>query len=172
MHPLHKLISEIVVGAEIPGGQPLLGKDCGGDQHIQLFCIGKAARATRFCSIDAAMLKDEEVKVIIEIEESDMRPMALCGKVFVSALASHFIHRGKMYPIAANASFIQVIDTRKLSSLSSKLTQCVHLRESIRNTISTIGNLQYEIFHSDIAEFERAEAQRELQDHLREAVLA
>jgi hypothetical protein len=29
------------------------------------------------------------VKVIIEVEESDIRPVHLCGKVFVSALATH-----------------------------------------------------------------------------------
>ena len=170
MHPLHKLIAKIILETELPGAHPVLGKDCGGDQQIQLFCNGQAARATRFCSVDAAVLKDGEVKIIIEIEESDIRPTALCGKVFVSAHASHFIHRGKSYPIAAHASFMQVIDTRKLSPRSSKLTQCSHLTELIRNTLSANDrHMEYDIFYGDVAEFEQMEPRQELQNHLRAA---
>jgi len=156
MHPLHKLIAQILVGTEMDSGEPLLGKDCGGDQYIQLFCNDRVARASRFCSIDAAVWKNDELKIIIEIEESDIRPIALCGKAFASALVSHFIHKGVSYPIASRATFIQIIDASKLSSRSSKLDQCRYLLESIRNTLSTIGGSLrgYEIFHGDIAEFE------------------
>jgi len=171
MHPLHNLIGQILVGTEMAGGEPLLGKDCGGDQYIQLFCNERAARASRFCSIDAAVRKNGELKTIIEIEETDIRPIALCGKAFASALASHFIHKGVIYPIAARATFIQIIDTSKLSSRSSKLDQCRYLLESVRKTLSTIGGSLrgYEIFHGDIAEFESAAAQLELRDTLQEA---
>jgi len=168
MHPLHIIIGKIILGAELSGCQVILGKDCGGDQNIQLFCKDEAGYATRFCSVDAIVLKDGKVKVIIEIEESDIRPMALCGKAFVSALAPHFIHQGKSYPIAPHAFFIQVIDTKELSPRSSKLPQCRHLIELVREALSTSGrNMEYDIFHGDIAEFERPESRRELQDHLR-----
>jgi hypothetical protein len=172
MHPLHKLIGQILVRTEMESGEPLLGKDCGGDQHVQLFCNNRAARASRFCSIDAAVRTNDELKIIIEIEESDIRPVALLGKVSASARASHCIHKRVIYPIAARAPFIQVIDTRKLSSRSSKLDQCRYLLESVRNTLSTTGGSLrgYEIFHRDIAEFERPAAQSELQDSLREAI--
>ena len=171
MHLLHILIGEIILGAALSGCGPILGKDCGGDQYIQLFCNSRAKMATRFCSVDAIVMKDGKVKTIIEIEESDIRPMALSGKVFVSSLATHFNHGGKSYPIAPHVSFIQIIDTKKLSPGSSKLLQCEHLREGIRNSISLTGGSvkDYEIFHGDIAEFERVEAQREFQEYLRAA---
>jgi hypothetical protein len=98
MHLLHILIGEIILGAKLSGWEPILGKDCGGDRYIQLFCNSRAEMATRFCSVDAVVLKDGKVKIIIEIEESDIRPMALSGKVFVSALATHFNHRRNSYP--------------------------------------------------------------------------
>ena len=60
-------------------------------------------------------------KIAIQIEESDIRPTALCGKVFVSALASHFIHQGTSFPLAGPVTFVQVIDTSKLSTNASKL---------------------------------------------------
>src|ERR1700733_3166050 len=171
MHPLHRLIAQILVGTEMVGGQPLLGKDCGGNQHIQLFCGGQAARATRFCSVDAIVLKEGKVKIVIEIEERDIRPTALCGKVVVSCLASHFIHQGTSFPLAEDDMFLQVMDTSKLSSNASKLDQCRYLNEAIRKTLSTgVGNLrEYELFYGDIAEFERPEAQLELRDSLRDA---
>lgn len=170
MHPLHKLIGEIIRATEIPDCQPILGKDCGGNHNIQLFCSENAELATRFCSIDAAVLKNGEVKAVFEIEESDIRPVALCGKIFVSAHSSHFVHRGKRYPIASCCSFVQVIDTKKLPSRSSKLAQCWNLAELIRITLSTDRRkMGYDIFHGDIAEFERPEAQQELQAHLRAA---
>ena len=170
MHLLHILIGKIILDAELTGCEPILGKDCGGDQYVQLFCDSRAEMATRFCSVDAVVLKDGQVKIIIEIEESDIRPVALTGKVIISAQASHYIHQRKSYPIAPRASFIQVIDTKKLSPESSKLAQCRNLIELIRNTLSASGrNMEYDIFHGDIAEFERPEAPQELHDHLRAA---
>ena len=89
----------------------------------------------------------------------------------MSTLATYFNHRRKSYPIAPHASFIQVIDTKKLSPGSSKLLQCQHLREGIRSSISLTGGSvkDYEIFHGDIGEFGRVEAQREFQEYLRAA---
>lgn len=171
MHPLHITIAKIILETKMSGCHVILGKDCGGDQNIQLFCKCEAEMATRFCSVDAIVLKDGKVVIVIEIEESDIRPAALCGKVLVSALAQHFIHRGKAYPIAPHANFIQVIDTKDLPPNSSKLPQCQHLIELIRTTLSTSGrDMEYDIFHGDVAEFERAEAQQELQDHVCAAV--
>lgn len=167
MHLLHTLIAKIILETDLPDCEVILGNDCGGDQYIQLFCNDRGTRASRFCSIDAMIVQKGNAKVLVEIEESDIRPVALCGKVFVAAHSSHFIHKGKAFPIAPSASFVQVIDTKNLSERSSKLDQCRYLRGAICNTLSKNGTIRdYEIFHGDIAEFERLEAQQELRDHL------
>ena len=159
------------LGAALSGCQVILGKDCGGAQYIQLFCNSRAEFATRLCSVDAVVIKGGEVVAIIEIEESDIRPMALCGKVSVSAHASYFIHRRQAHPIAHRVAFVQVIDTKKLSEGSSKVAQCQNLLELNRNSLSAGDkDVAYDIFHGDIAEFERPEAQRELQEHLLETI--
>jgi hypothetical protein len=139
MHKLHVWIGEILKEIGVPGCEVILGKDCGGDNSIQLFCKDWPAMATRFLLPDAAVLKDGELKGIVEIEESDIRPLALSGKVFASAFASHSSYRGTTYPVAAYAFFVQVIDTSKLSARSSKLAQCSYLRESIRDTMRRSG---------------------------------
>lgn len=168
MHPLHKLIGKILTTMQIPEGRVILDMACGGDQHIQLFCTDRASRESRYCFVDAAILQHDKVKVIFEIEESDIRPAALCGKVFVSALASYFIHRSVEYPMAEKTAFVQIIDTRKLSPDSSKIDQCRYLSQSIVDSLQLLGKpLQnYQIFHGDIAEFQSAKAQEELREHI------
>lgn len=174
MHPLHELIANIVADAKTQDVRAVFGKDCGGTQKIQLFCTNRATRENLFCEVDAVVLKRDEVKVIVEIEETDIRPVALCGKVFASALASHFIDESGVYPMAERVSFVQVIDTKKLSPSSSKLRQCVNLAASIQPHIEEVGRSMqsYQIFYGDLAEFERSKPQRELVEYLLDAVSA
>jgi hypothetical protein len=164
VHPLHRLIGEIIAAAPIPDGKVILDAACGGKQNIQLFCADNATNRTRYCKVDAAVLKNNQVKVILEIEESDIRPVALCGKAFISALASYFIHRKVKYPMAERAFFVQVID----KSPDSKLDQCLYLSDSINTALLRLNtHLQgYQIFHGDVAEFEKPPAQEELREHL------
>jgi hypothetical protein len=173
MHPLHKLIGDILTGIEIPDCKVILDKACGGDQWIQLFCGDNAARRTRYCAVDAAILKNNEVKVIVEIEESDIRPVAVCGKAFISAISSHFIHKSNIYPMADRVSFVQVIDTRKLSPISSKFAQLQFLSESIGASLTQLSKhiRSYQIFYGDVVEFRKPEAAGELVEHIRQACL-
>jgi len=174
MHPLHVLIGKIILlmEMEIPDCRVILGKDCGGNQNIQLFCSENAERATHFCSVDATILLAGQVVAILEIEEEGgIRPGNLFGKVFASAHASHFIDGGETSSIASGCAFVQVIDTGNLPRSSKKLEQCLHLSESIKPALMACPTkLAYQIFYGDLAEFERPEAQQELQDHLRAAI--
>lgn len=120
----------------------ITGKDCGGTQNIQLFCKDNASRGTCYCCVDEAILKNHQVKVVVEIEESDIRPVALFGKVCVSALSSHFIHKGAIYPMAERMWFVQIIDTKKLSAKSSKLQQCLHLTDSVRRVLKCLRGVR------------------------------
>ena len=55
-------------------------------QHIPLFCSRQKSRKTEFCKVDLLILKDEKIKFILEIEESDIKPTQVCGKFLTSAL--------------------------------------------------------------------------------------
>ena len=52
----------------------LRDKACGGNQHIPLFCTSEKSRETEYCNVDLMVLKNNRVKIIIEIEESNVKP--------------------------------------------------------------------------------------------------
>lgn len=161
LSPLHKLIGGIIQDVEAPNSQLILDPLCGGTHMIQLFFTDEASFATRACCVDAAIIVDGRVKVIVEVEETGLRPVQLCGKVFVCLLASHFIHRGTRYPLAESVGFIQVI---RLHNEIHKLSQCRQLRQSIRDILARVNGrvTTYEIFHWHESEFESEKDRQEL----------
>src|ERR1039458_8254185 len=170
-HPLHKLIGDIVSGLDAPNTKVVLDKACGGEQKIQLFCTDASSYKSCLCHVDAAILFNDQVKVIIEVEESDIRPVHLCGKVFVSALATHYIHRKKPYRMADTVFFVQVIDTSDKPDNASKLPQCRYLETSIQNLLCVSNTpLQWDIFYGGASRFQRSEDQQELMSHIRHAI--
>src|SRR5579862_4308056 len=98
-HPLHKKIGDIVklIEDEIPNTKVVLDTACGGTQHVQLFCKAVACCETRLCKVDILVLYNDLFRVILEIEESDIRPVNICGKASVSSLATHFIDKNTSY---------------------------------------------------------------------------
>jgi len=69
----------------------LRDKACGGNQHIPLFCTSEKSRETEYCNVDMMILKNDKIKVIVEIEESNVKPTQICGKLLTSALSRFFI---------------------------------------------------------------------------------
>jgi hypothetical protein len=132
---------------------------CGGRQNVPLFCSEKKSNATEYCNVDLLILKDNKTRVIIEIEEANIKPTQICGKFLTSALSSHFIHKtGKSKPIGMDDSvlFIQILDTSKLKKdKTSKIGQWKNIEESIQNIIPVKGSriTDYKLLFGDSAEF-------------------
>jgi hypothetical protein len=61
-------------------------------QQIPLFCKNLKNRKTRYCCVDLLILQDNKIRVIVEIEESDIKPTQVCGKFLTSALSTYYIH--------------------------------------------------------------------------------
>jgi hypothetical protein len=112
---------------------------CGGNQRIPLFCVSKKSRQSEYCNVDMMVLKNNKVKIIIEIEESDVKPTQVCGKFLTSALARYYIHESKCNePIEMDDSvtFIQIVDASKLvKDKTRKFEQWDALKESIRELL-------------------------------------
>jgi len=85
-HPLHEIIGDCINANEFPGCKIVKSQDCGGHQDVPLFCSEVKSRKTRYCLVDMLMMKDDKIRVIIEIEESDVKPTQICGKFLASAL--------------------------------------------------------------------------------------
>ena len=130
-HPLHdKLGNEL---KQIPG--VILDTACGGNHALPLFCDEKKCAETEFCDVDALIVKDGKVKVIIEIEEADIKPNQICGKILTSALSKYYSYKNEKYYFDESVSFIQVVDTCKIKTGSKKANQWINLEKAIKEVL-------------------------------------
>ena len=139
-HPLHRLVGKTLQSSIPLDCEVVRDSACGGKQQVPLFCSKEKSRATQYCKVDMLILKCGKIRVIAEIEESDVKPTQVCGKFLASALASHYIHRTQQNtprPMDKRVAFIQVIDASKLKlDKTSKIQQFENLSASIQALIA------------------------------------
>lgn len=156
-HPLHKIIGRYMDEVNFPSCVVLKDPACGGQQHLPLFISQEKSRKTEYCNVDLLILKNNQVRVIIEVEESDVKPTQICGKFLTSALSSYFIHeKYNNDPIAiVDALFIQILDTTVLKAATSKIEQWRNLESSIQSLLPLRKSAitKYRLFWGDSKEF-------------------
>ena len=105
------------------------------------------------------ILKKKEIKVILEVEESNTRPIQICGKFLTSVLSSYFIHEttnDSYIPMSDSVLFIQVVDTSKLNEeKTSKIEQWKNIEKSINDSsLVGIGKVKrYELYFGKVDDF-------------------
>lgn len=111
------------------------------------------------------ILKNGRIKVIFEIEESDVGPTQVCGKFLTSALLSYHISRdNKAYAMDKSVLFLQILDTSKLKSdKTKKVKQWENIEKSIKRVIPIDKSRvdQYKLFYGKDSEFEAKEEKRD-----------
>jgi len=157
-HKLHKVIADCINRTNLPNCRIIRDPACGGHQNIPLFYSNIQSRKTRYSIVDILILKNNKIKVIIEIEESDVTPVRICGKFLTSALSSHFIHESeKNIPIEMDksATFIQILDSSRLKKGSSKIDQWNYLKESINSILPMKDSriLKYKLLYGKTKDF-------------------
>ena len=69
--------------------QVLLDSACGGEgKQLRLYGGEMAGGDSFLAAVDAALVVNGEIRVVIEIEFSNVRSLYLCGKVFATALSN------------------------------------------------------------------------------------
>ena len=116
-------------------------------QNIPLFCCEEKSNKTRFCSVDALVLLDEKIKVIIEIEESKsgLTPVHIFGKLLASGAAKCYVHwTDRDAPVYKDKDvvFIQVLNTSPLPPNTAKLDQWQNI-ESAMEKLMPIGQISH-----------------------------
>jgi hypothetical protein len=117
MHDLHKKVGEkLRTLSSIVNGKICCDPACGGDEFISLFNSKEKGRANALCKVDAIIITENIVKVIIEIEESGFDPTKICGKYLTSALAKSYINANdeEIYIENNSVLFIEIIDFDKM----------------------------------------------------------
>ena len=148
-----------------------------GEHHkVPLYCSTKRSRASKFCDVDILMLKDEEIKVIIEIEESDTSPIRICGKLLSSALSLYHItsSNDERFGMGNSVMFIQIVDTSRLAKGSSKKEQWKNLEGSIKELLQSMKTpiKRYRLIGGTTSEFDSGEGKKceELRGLVMEAI--
>jgi hypothetical protein len=158
MYEQHKAVGEVLRSIEYPNTEVLLDAACGGKgAQIRLYGDELAGRNSSLAYIDAALVVNGEIKVVVEIEYSTVRPLYLCGKVFATALSSYHSREKVRIPLADEMMFVQVIQfleeqserqPRKRAKRTSRLPQCVYLEREINRLLQdTRSRIRRYVFH-------------------------
>lgn len=110
-HAFHRTIGNLIKTlGYIPDKEIWLDPACGGHEVAPL-SNGAGSEAVRFCQVDILIVAYDRL-VIIEIEESDVKPLHILGKFYASAFSTHHDDQDiSNLPLL----FIQVLDTKKVN---------------------------------------------------------
>ena len=173
-HLFHETIGDIFDDENFPSKGITILKDaaCGGDHTLPLFCSEERSYTTRYACADLMILKEQKVKVIIEIEESNVKPVHIFGKFLASAISEYYIYGKEKYEMDESVLFIQVLDTSKQKNVSIRKAQWTNIEESIRAILPFEGTSirEYAIFYGDKPDFKKGEKKDNLVEFVRGAL--
>jgi len=154
---LHKTIGNLIMENFSDGFEILLDRACGGTHNLPLFSSKKKAWETELCNVDILIMKNGKIKVIFEIEESNVKPTQICGKFLTSALAAYYIYRDKkVCGMDKSVLFIQIVDTSKLKKdKTKKAKQWGNIEKAIKHIIPVKKSRidKYKLFYGNVADF-------------------
>ena len=161
-HPLHREIGERLESElkDCDNIEVIRDTACGGKQRIPLFLTEDKSNDNKLCNVDIMILKNNEIKIIIEIEESNLKPTQILGKLFTSIISKYYIHHTKNNQeigMANNVCFIQVLDTKDFyDEYTKKPEQWEKIKEEIKKILAieelNFSIKTYEIFHGELSD--------------------
>ena len=132
--------------------------------NLPLFYKGEGTATSEFTNVDILILdKDEKtIKIIIEIEESNMKPIHILGKFLAAASCSHYIYGLDKFEMAEDILFIQVLKS-KFENKSKKPEQWMNIEQSIKSILPVLKskNLRYKLIFGESMSFKKGEKKRE-----------
>ena len=171
---MHETIGDIFTADLLPGYDILKDPACAYDgKNIPLFCSEKKSNQTEYCDVDLLIVKSNKIRVIIEIEEANIKPTQICGKFLTSALSSCYIGKfndNKPVSMDDEVLFIQILDTSNLKEGAHKIEQWRNIEESIKQIIPLKNSRikEYKLFYGDVSAFSQNGVKRkELIDYIR-----
>jgi len=156
-HPFHKIIGDIFTDENFPfeGIRILKDAACGGDHTLPLFCSDVRSYATRYTCVDLMIIKDQKIKVIMEIEESNVKPLHLFGKYLASAMVKCYIYGREKIGMDISVVFVQILDNSRQKRKSARNEQWENVKMSIQsiNPVKGSSIKEYKIFYGNQTDF-------------------
>lgn len=152
-HPLHKIVGKEIETffASKSDFEVKLDPACStkkGLHHIPFFIGTNKSYETQLTNVDILVVKDKKIKVVCEIDESNVKPGHIFGK-FLSVVSSDICitYNGTKYNFDDSIIFIQVLSKKKLEPNSKKEEQWDNIEKSIDSNFSSFKglNISYNI---------------------------
>lgn len=161
-HPLHLIIGNLANEIVKSRGQYKVVRDSAciekNGHNLPLFYKREKSAATNFTNVDILILDENKktIKVIIEIEESNVKPLHIFGKVFAAASCSHYFYGKDEYEMDDKILFVQVL-LSDLNSKSKKPEQWMYVENSIKNILPVQRNKfqNYKLLFGDTESFQK-----------------
>ncbi|MCX6250553.1 MAG: hypothetical protein NTX61_07370 [Bacteroidetes bacterium] len=125
-------------------------------QHLPFFLSVNAHNDTEITNVDLMLSKNDKVKLVCEIEESDISPVRTYGKAFTAATAIMCqLVDDTRYDVDKNGVFIQVLSNHKLPVGSNKQQQGVNIEVAINDLLRYGGSWikKYYLIYGDVNDF-------------------
>jgi len=167
-HELHEVIGELISRENLPKFKVIQDSACLAENQqfskrtIPLFCRIPKSSSVEYCNIDIAVVKDSTLCVIVEIEESAIKPIKICGKILASALAKYYVHKDSRdipMRLADNMLFVQVLKETDRTTESRK-AQWENLASSIQDELPIGSVSHYHLSHGTVNEFKGLKGSR------------
>lgn len=144
-HPLHESISDIIEEyfCNVPNAHvyrdPACGKGQLGNRNLPMF-FGERSNKAEFTNVDLVVTVNSQIKLICEIDESNVKPNHIFGK-YLSIASSNLLGIGKkLIRLENKFFFLQILDKTKLKEKSNKTHQWKNIELRIKDTICIIDN--------------------------------
>ena len=176
-HEFHFKIGEHLKSTEIGNIQKVIDPACGGNQNIPLFLTENKSSETEICNVDFMIIQNNRIKIIIEIEEANIKPTQILGKFMTSALAKYYIHqnnKNEKISMADNVCFIQILDTKTLKKNSRKIKQWDNIENRIKEILPSLkSNLKtYRLFYGNLTDINLNEISQYIENELKKTKTA
>ncbi len=135
-------------------------------QHIPIFLEEDRSLEAKICNVDILILKDGKIKIVIEIEESNIKPTQICGKFLTAVLGKYYIHRKNSYrsiQYSESVLFMQILNNSKLKKdKTRKIEQGKKIEQEIIKIIKDQGwkcpIKEYKLIYTKTSEIDKIES--------------
>ncbi len=140
------------------------GENPGGKKNLPFFLSVNAGNDTEITNVDIIVLKQKEkckvetVKLVCEIEESDITPIRTFGKVFTAATSIMCkLNDETKYDVDKKGIFIQILSNKDLKEKSKKAFQGANIEDAINDIFKSNGSWikEYHLIYGDVDDFDK-----------------
>jgi hypothetical protein len=157
---LHRIVFECLSKLDLTD-HTLIGDDaCGGNQRIPLYPGNIKVRGGALTDPDIIILAQSAVRLIVEVEEEHnghgFSPHRITGKFYTAGLCHYYVPgaaKAAPVPLAAEVTFIQVLNTTGMNTKSRKPEQYDRIAAAISSSLPFGCMHDYHVIAGTLDEF-------------------